>query len=111
MLVEKRTACHEATEADTEKSELDPRMMQSVGEHQEILKEEATVMPVGGLRKWRWDRNLPGGCCQQLKGGIQASFESQKRLTVTGRRMTCHAGEASSERIAPGPRLSEQPRE
>jgi hypothetical protein len=38
----------------------DPRMMQSISEHQEVPKEEATVMLVGGLRKqhrtriWLW---------------------------------------------------------
>jgi membrane protein involved in colicin uptake len=66
------TACHEATEADTEKIQPDPGMMQSVGEHQEVLK-EASVMPVGGLRKRRRDRNLARsrreGSRQGLNGG------------------------------------------
>jgi hypothetical protein len=43
--------CHEATEADTEKIEPDPGMMQSIEEHQEIPKAETAVMLVGGLRK------------------------------------------------------------
>jgi hypothetical protein len=41
------TAYHEATKAGTERTETDPGMMQSVGEHQEVPKEEAAVMPVG----------------------------------------------------------------
>jgi hypothetical protein len=65
-------------------------MMQSVGEYQEVPKEEATVMPVGGLRKRRRDWNLAMGCRQKLKGRIQTSCGSQKRLTVAGRKMTCH---------------------
>jgi hypothetical protein len=51
------TACQEATEANPEKlktcqekTELDTGMMQSVEEHQEVPKEEAAVMLVGGLR-------------------------------------------------------------
>jgi hypothetical protein len=52
------TACHEAMEADIEKIEPNPGMMQSVGEPQEVPKGEAAVMPVGGLRKQCRDRNL-----------------------------------------------------
>jgi hypothetical protein len=48
---EKLKACHE-------KIEPDPWMMQSVGEHQEVPKEEAAVMLVRGLRKQRRDHNL-----------------------------------------------------
>jgi hypothetical protein len=54
--LDERTACHEATE-----TEPDPGMMQSTEEHQEIPKEEAAVMPVGGLMKRRRDRNLAAG--------------------------------------------------
>jgi hypothetical protein len=66
-------------------------MMQSVEEHQEVPKEEAAMMPVGGLRKRRRDRNLAAGCSQNLQGRIQASCESGRRLTVAGRKMTRHA--------------------
>jgi hypothetical protein len=51
-------ACQETTKADTEKNEPDPGMMQSIEVHQEIAKEEAAVMLVGGLRKRRRVRNL-----------------------------------------------------
>jgi hypothetical protein len=40
-------AHHETTD-----TEQDPRMMQSVEEHQEVSWEEAAVLPVRGLRKW-----------------------------------------------------------
>jgi hypothetical protein len=87
------TARHGATEADTEKIEPNPGMMQSVGDHQEVPKGEATMMPVRGLRKWSRDQNLAAGCCQNPKGRIQASCESRKRLTVAGKRMTsCEGG-------------------
>jgi hypothetical protein len=82
------TTCHKGTEADTEKIEPNPRMMQSVEEHQEIPKGEATVMPVGGLRKQHIDQNLAAECHQKPKGRIQASCESRRRLTVTSRKMT-----------------------
>jgi hypothetical protein len=48
--------CHEATEADIEKTESDSGMMQSVAVHQEVSREDAAVMPVGGLRKHRTGR-------------------------------------------------------
>jgi hypothetical protein len=83
--------CLGKPEGSRECKELDPGMMQCVGEHQEVPKGEAAVMPVGRLRKRRRDRNLASGRCQNLKGRIQASFASWKRLTVAYRKMTCHA--------------------
>jgi hypothetical protein len=47
------TTCNEAQE-----TEPNPGMMQSIEEHQEILKEDAAVMLVGGPRKWRSVCNL-----------------------------------------------------
>jgi hypothetical protein len=82
------TACHEETEADTEKIEPGPRMTQSVKEHQEVPKENDAVMPVGGLRKRRGDRNLAPGRCQKPKGRIRANSKSRRRSTVAGRKMT-----------------------
>jgi hypothetical protein len=87
-------ACHEVMEACTEKIQSDPRMMQSVVEHEEVPKEEAEVMPVGGLRKRSGDRNPATRRRQKPKGRIQAGCESRKRLTVAGRRMTHCAGVA-----------------
>jgi hypothetical protein len=71
-----------------------PEKMECESEHQQVTKEDATVMPVGGLRTRGGDRNLAAGRHQKLKGRIQASCESRKRLTGTGRRMTRCAGVA-----------------
>jgi hypothetical protein len=61
--------CQETTEANTEKTEPHPGTMQYMEEHQEIPKEEATVMPVRGLRKRHRDRNLATGRRQKPKRG------------------------------------------
>jgi hypothetical protein len=84
-------ACHEATETNTEKIQSNPRVMQSVAEHQEVSKEDAAVMPVGGLGKRRRDRNLAAEHRQKPMGRIQANFESRRRLTVAGRKITPHS--------------------
>jgi hypothetical protein len=102
-------ACQES-EAYTEKIQPDTIMMQSVSEYQEVPKEEDAVMLVGGLRRRHGDWSLARGCRQKPKGRIQASCDSRKRLTFVGRRVIHCAGEASSERTAPEPRLSKQPR-
>jgi hypothetical protein len=81
------TTYREVTEADTEKIEPDPGIMQSVGEHQEVPKEEAMVMLVRGLRKRCRDQNLGAGHHQKPKGRTQASCESQKRLTFASRKI------------------------
>jgi hypothetical protein len=43
-------------------------MMQSIDEHQEIPKGEATVMPVRGLRKQCRVRNLTAKCPLEAEG-------------------------------------------
>jgi hypothetical protein len=95
---QEKAACQEATEADAEETEPDPGMMQSAGEHQEIPKEEAAVMPVGGLRKRRRDRNLAAGRRQKPKGRIQAIFESEKKSTVADRKVSSRAAVAGRRR-------------
>jgi hypothetical protein len=70
--LDETTACSKAT-----KTEPDSWMTQSIEEHQEIPKEEATVMPVGGPRKRRRIRNLAAerdrkwgkGCGEKLNPG------------------------------------------
>jgi hypothetical protein len=64
--------------------------MQSVEEHQETPEEVAAVMPVGGLRKRRRDRNLAAGRLQKPKKRIQATCESRRKLTVAGKKITRH---------------------
>jgi hypothetical protein len=44
-------ACLGQKEANTEKTVLDPEMMQSVEEHQEVPREDAIVKPVKGRNK------------------------------------------------------------
>jgi hypothetical protein len=44
------TACYEATERDTEKTEPNPEMM-AVADHQEVPKEEAAVKSSGTVKK------------------------------------------------------------
>jgi hypothetical protein len=56
------TACNGATE-----TEPDPGLMQSVEENQEIPKEHAAVMPVGGPRKRPKICNLAAERCQKRK--------------------------------------------
>jgi hypothetical protein len=85
------TACHEVTKPETEGTERDPGIMQSIGEHQKVPKKAAAVMPVRGLRKRRRDRNLAVRRRQKPKGRIQASRESRKTLTVAGRKVTRRA--------------------
>jgi hypothetical protein len=43
--------CHELTETDTEKIQPNPRIMQSIAEHQKVLKEDAVMKPVKGWKK------------------------------------------------------------
>jgi hypothetical protein len=86
------TPCHKAREADTEKTEPDPGMMQSIEEHQEISKGDPKVMPVGGLRKRHRDRNLAMGLHQKPKERIWGYCGSRKRVTIASRRnMSRHA--------------------
>jgi hypothetical protein len=81
-------ACHEATEAYTEDIQPDPRMMQSVAEHQEVPKEEAVVMPIGRLRKRRRGQNLAAERRHKPKKRIRGYCGSRKRVTVAERKMT-----------------------
>jgi hypothetical protein len=93
---QEKTACHKATERETENTQPDPGMMQSIAEHQEVPKEDAAVMLVGGLRKRC--RDWMEFSCQKLKERIQASYESSRRLTVAGRKLSRHAAVAQCKR-------------
>jgi myosin heavy subunit len=81
------TACHEATEADTEKTEPDPGMMRSMEEHQEIPKGEAAVMPVGGLRKRRRVQNLAAERRQKPKKRTRGYYGSRKKWPLPAEEM------------------------
>jgi transcription initiation factor TFIID subunit TAF12 len=65
-------------------------MMQSVGEHKQVPKEEATVMLVGEQRKqcraWK-----PAAQRRQNEGKDPGIFGSWKKVTVALRRMSYNA--------------------
>jgi hypothetical protein len=92
------TACHEATEAGTEKTETDPGMMQSKEKHQEIPRGEAAVMSVRGLRKLCRVRNLAAERRQKPKERTRGYCGSRKTVTVAGRRTSRHASVAWRKR-------------
>jgi hypothetical protein len=76
---------------DAMKIEQDPRMMQSVEEHQEVPREEVTVTPVRGLKKQCRVQKLAAECPQKLKERNWGCCGSQKRVTIADRRMFRHA--------------------
>jgi hypothetical protein len=80
------TACHEATEANMEKIQPDPGMMQSVDEQQEVPKEDAVVKPVRGRKKRHRDRKLIAGRREEPKKLTRGYCASRKRVTVASRR-------------------------
>jgi hypothetical protein len=51
--LDETSTCNKVTEANTEKSEPDRGMMQSIAKHQVVPKEEAIVKPVKGRKKQR----------------------------------------------------------
>jgi hypothetical protein len=75
-------ACLGKTEADTEKTEPDPGMMQSTEEHQEIPKGEAAVMQVGELRKRRRVWNLATERRQKRKERTRGNRGSRRKSAV-----------------------------
>jgi hypothetical protein len=82
----------ESTDADIEKTEPDSGMMQSVVEHQEVPREDATVMPVGEPRKRRRDRNLDARRRRkqqeraQIKDGCRKNLFAARRAAVAWRK-------------------------
>jgi hypothetical protein len=57
-------------------------MMHSAEEHQDILSEDAAVMPVKGLRKWRRDQKLAAERRQKPKKRTGGYRGSRKRVNV-----------------------------
>jgi hypothetical protein len=81
------TVCHEATEADIEKIGPDSGMMQSVAEHQEVPREDAEVMAVGGPKKRRRDRrHLAAGRRQKKQQDLVAARRGTTRRAAVARR-------------------------
>jgi hypothetical protein len=85
-----------ASQEDTE-TKPDPEKMQSVEEHQQIPKEDAAVMPVGGLRKRRRDRNLAAGRRQKPKRKDRETSSRNSQLVTKNKKMDLVEGTAPSE--------------
>jgi hypothetical protein len=79
------------TEADTEKTEPDPGMMQSTEEHQEIPKGEAAVMPVGEPRKRRRVRSLAAGHRQKRKERTRGNRGYRRKSAAACRKVSRRA--------------------
>jgi hypothetical protein len=52
------TACQEATDACLESKEPSSLEIESVAEHEKVPKKEATVPPVGAMKKWHRGQHL-----------------------------------------------------
>jgi hypothetical protein len=76
------TACQEAT-----KIEPDPGLMQSIKDHQEIPKEDAAVMPVGGSRERRRVCYLAAERLQKRKERARGNRGYMRKLVAACRKM------------------------
>jgi hypothetical protein len=82
------TAYNEATE---EIEKINPGMMQSVEEHQDVLNEDVAVMPVGEPKKRRRGRKLTSVRCGGPKKLNRGNCGSWKKLAAACRKVSCHA--------------------
>jgi hypothetical protein len=80
------TACDEVME-----TKLDPGLMRSIEEHQDIPKGEATVMPVRELRKWCRVCNLAAECRQKRKERTRGNRGYKRKLAAACRKVSRHA--------------------
>jgi hypothetical protein len=72
----------EKTEVSLECEEPTSINMEPEAEHREVPKEEAAVMPVGGLRKRRRDRNLAAERGQKPKARSRRKLAAVRRGTT-----------------------------
>jgi hypothetical protein len=84
--LDETTSCKGATE-----TELDPGMMQSIEEHQEIPKGEAAVVPVGEPRKLLRVRNLAAERPQKRKERTRRYSGSSRKSAAACRKVSRHA--------------------
>jgi hypothetical protein len=91
-------AHREGAKSDPEQTEPNPEMTQSVGEHQEVSKEEAAVMPVGQPRKRRGNRNLAAERRQKPKEMTLGYCGSRNRVTIADRKVSRRAAVARRRR-------------
>jgi hypothetical protein len=66
-------------------------MMQSIEEHQEVLTEDAAVMPVKGLRKRRRVWNPAAERRQKVKERTRGNSGSRRKLSATCRKVSRRA--------------------
>jgi hypothetical protein len=81
---------NQKTEANTEKFEQDPGMMQSVEEHQDVPSEDV-VRAVKGLRKRRRGRKITAGRRIEPKEQTRGYYGSRRKVTVARKRTSRHA--------------------
>jgi hypothetical protein len=89
------------TEANPEKMEPNPEIMQSEAEHQEIPKERAIVKPVGGRMRRNTGWHLAAERREKPKDGLR------KKLAAAGRKMTRCAGVARRKESHKGPAVEQ----
>jgi hypothetical protein len=92
------TACQEATEACLESKEPTSLEVESVAEHEEIPKEEASVQTSRALKKRYGDRHLSVKRRGQRKKRTQGNGVSRKNLPAARRGFTRRAGVAWRKR-------------
>jgi hypothetical protein len=85
---ERIMACLGKMEADAEKTELNPGMMQSTEEHQEIPNGEAAVMPVGEPRKRCRVWSLAVERCQKRKERTRGNRGSRRKSAAACRKLS-----------------------
>jgi glucosamine 6-phosphate synthetase-like amidotransferase/phosphosugar isomerase protein len=83
--------CHESTETDAEKIQYDPRMVQSVAEHQEVLKKNAEMKAVKGRKKLHWGTKQSAGRRGEPKVLTQGDCGSQRKLATACRKVSLRA--------------------
>jgi hypothetical protein len=89
-------ACLGETDANTEK--INPGMMQSVEEHQEVPIEDVAVMPVKGLKKRRRVGKSTAGRCGEPKKLNRGNCGSRKKLAAACRKVSRRARMAWQKR-------------
>jgi hypothetical protein len=79
------------TEADVEKIESNPGMMQSIGEHQEVPKVDALRKPDNGRKKHHKGQKQTAERCGELKELTRGDCGSWRKFAGACRKVSCHA--------------------
>jgi hypothetical protein len=91
---EEMTACQEKREAYPEIMEPTSLDVESKVEHEEVLKEGATVKSLGALRKQHGSQKLAAGCHWNSKEQSWGNCGSWKKFATARKGMTCCGGMA-----------------